>query len=66
MTTWADTLHEVLYGTTSFYVVVAFTELGADLIRMRTREGMAIAKAKGKLKVSSGLPTICIIWRRIS
>ena len=25
-------------------------ELEADLIRMRTREGMAIAKAKGKLR----------------
>ena len=27
-----------------------FAEFDADLIRMRTREGMAVARAKGKLR----------------
>ena len=34
----------------SFNIVATFAEFEADLIRMRTREGMAIAKAKGKLR----------------
>ena len=50
MTARADTLHEMKYGTTSFNIVATFAEFEADLIRMRTREGMAIAKAKGKLR----------------
>ena len=34
----------------SFNIVATFAEFEADLIRMRTREGMAIANAKGKLR----------------
>jgi DNA invertase Pin-like site-specific DNA recombinase len=30
--------------------LATFAEFEVDLLRMRTREGMAIAKAKGKLK----------------
>jgi len=30
--------------------LATFAEFEADLIRMRTREGMAIARAKGKLR----------------
>ena len=37
-------------GRMFFNIVAAFAEFEADLIRMRTREGMAIAKAKGKLR----------------
>ena len=33
-----------------FNIIATFAEFEADLIRMRTREGMAIAKAKGKLR----------------
>ena len=33
-----------------FNIVATFAEIEADLIRMRTREVMAIAKAKGKLR----------------
>ncbi|MFV0300555.1 MAG: recombinase family protein [Paracoccus sp. (in: a-proteobacteria)] len=33
-----------------FNILATFAEFEADLIRMRTREGMAIARAKGKLK----------------
>jgi DNA invertase Pin-like site-specific DNA recombinase len=33
-----------------FNVLGMVAEFEADLIRMRTREGMAIAKAKGKLR----------------
>ena len=33
-----------------FNIVATFAEFEADLFRMRTREGMAIAKAKGKLR----------------
>ena len=32
-----------------FLVLPTFAEFEADLIRMRTREGMAVARAKGKL-----------------
>lgn len=37
-------------GKMFFNIVAAFAEFEADLIRMRTREGMAMARAKGKLR----------------
>ena len=37
-------------GTMFFNILATFAEFEADLIRMRTREGMAIARAKGKLR----------------
>ena len=37
-------------GRMFFNIVATFAEFEADLIRMRTRERMAIAKAKGKLR----------------
>jgi DNA invertase Pin-like site-specific DNA recombinase len=37
-------------GKMFFHILATFAEFEADLIRMRTREGMAIARAKGKLK----------------
>lgn len=37
-------------GKLFFNVLATFAEFEADLIRMRTREGMAIARAKGKLR----------------
>ena len=37
-------------GKMFFNIIATFAEFEADLIRMRTREGMAIAKAKGKLR----------------
>ena len=36
-------------GTLVFHILATFTEFEADLIRMRTREGMAIARAEGIL-----------------
>lgn len=33
-----------------FFNILTFAEFEVDLLRMRTREGMAIARAKGKLK----------------
>jgi len=33
-----------------FFILATFAEFEADLIRLRTREGMAIARAKGKLR----------------
>lgn len=33
-----------------FNILATFAEFEADLIRMRTKEGMAVARAKGKLK----------------
>jgi DNA invertase Pin-like site-specific DNA recombinase len=33
-----------------FNILATFDEFEVDLLRMRTREGMAIARAKGKLK----------------
>lgn len=33
-----------------FNILATFAEFEADLIRMRTRGGMAIARAKGKLR----------------
>ncbi|WP_407052096.1 recombinase family protein [Methyloraptor flagellatus] len=37
-------------GKMFFNILATFAEFEADIIRLRTREGMAIAKAKGKLK----------------
>lgn len=37
-------------GKMLFNVVATFAEFEGDLIRLRTREGMAIARAKGKLR----------------
>lgn len=37
-------------GKMFFNILATFAEFEADLIRMRTREGMAQAKAKGKLR----------------
>ncbi len=36
-------------GKLFFNILATFAEFEADLIRMRTREGMAVARAKGKL-----------------
>ena len=37
-------------GKSVFNILVTFAEFEVDLIRMRTREGMAVARAQGKLK----------------
>ena len=37
-------------GKMFFNILATFAEFEADLIRMRTREGMAVARAKGRLK----------------
>ena len=37
-------------GKMFFNILATFAEFEADLIRVRTREGMAIARAKGKLR----------------
>ena len=37
-------------GKLFFNILATFAEFEADLIKMRTREGMAIARAKGKLR----------------
>ncbi len=37
-------------GRMFFNILATFAEFEADLIRMRTREGMAVARAKGKLR----------------
>ena len=37
-------------GRMSFNILATFAEFEADLIRMRTKEGMAVARARGKLK----------------
>ena len=37
-------------GRMFFNILATFAEFESDLIRMRTREGMAIARAKGKLR----------------
>ncbi len=36
-------------GKLFFNILATFAEFEADLIRMRTREGMAVARSKGKL-----------------
>jgi DNA invertase Pin-like site-specific DNA recombinase len=37
-------------GKMFFNILATFAEFEVDLLRMRTREGMAVAKAKGKLR----------------
>jgi len=37
-------------GKLFFNILATFAEFESDLIKMRTREGMAIARAKGKLR----------------
>lgn len=37
-------------GKMFFNILATFAEFEADLVRMRTKEGMAIARAKGRLK----------------
>jgi DNA invertase Pin-like site-specific DNA recombinase len=37
-------------GKIFFNILATFAEFESDLIRLRTREGMAIARAKGKLR----------------
>lgn len=37
-------------GKMFFNILATFAEFESDLIRMRTREGLAIARAKGKLR----------------
>ena len=37
-------------GKMFFSILATFAEFESDLIRMRTREGMAVARAKGKLR----------------
>lgn len=37
-------------GKMFFKILAAFAEFEVDLLRMRTREGMAVARAKGKLR----------------
>ena len=37
-------------GKMFFNLLATFAEFEADLIRMRTREGMAVARSKGKLR----------------
>lgn len=44
-------------GKMFFNILATFAEFEADLIRMRTREGMAIARAKGKLRGNRSCPT---------
>ncbi len=37
-------------GKLFFNILATFAEFEADLIKLRTREGMAVARAKGKLR----------------
>jgi DNA invertase Pin-like site-specific DNA recombinase len=50
-------------GKMFFNVLATFAEFEGDLIRLRTREGMAIARAKGgplgKRKISYAKPVFC-------
>jgi DNA invertase Pin-like site-specific DNA recombinase len=36
-----------------FNILATFAEFEVDLLRLRTREGMAVPRAKGKLRASS-------------
>jgi DNA invertase Pin-like site-specific DNA recombinase len=57
-------------GKMLFDILATFAEFEVDLLRMRTREGMAIAKAKGKLKAAPrscprrATPTVCRVLER--
>ncbi|MGJ3559035.1 recombinase family protein [Streptomyces sp. INA 01156] len=44
-------------GKMFFNILAPFAEFEVDLLRMRTREGMAVARAKGKLKGKQPKPT---------
>ena len=44
-------------GKMFFNIFATFAEFEADLIRLRTREGMAIARAKGKLRGKQPIPS---------
>ena len=44
-----------------FNILATFAEFEAGLLRMRTREGMAVARAKGKLRCPPGSSAS---WRR--
>lgn len=48
----AGTIHDPQdpMGKLFFNILATFAEFEVDLLRMRTREGMAIARAKGRLK----------------
>lgn len=46
---WARWVYDPM-GKVSFNILATFAEFEVDLLRMRTREGMAIARSKGKLK----------------
>ena len=37
-------------GKMFFNILATFAEFEVDLLRMRTREGMAVARARGKLR----------------
>ncbi len=50
-------------GRLLFNVLGMVAELESDLIRMRTREGMAVAKAKGRLKGKQ--PKLSAIQRKL-
>ena len=53
---WRDHTRTSVYdpadpmGKMFFNILATFAEFEADLIRLRTREGMAMARAKGKLR----------------
>ena len=40
-------------GKMFFNILATFAEFEADLLRMRTREGMAVARARGKLRANN-------------
>ncbi len=44
------------WGKMFFNILATFAEFDSDLIRLRTREGMAIARSRGKLR---GKPPKC-------
>ncbi len=44
-------------GKMFFNILAAFAEFEADFIRLRTREGMAIARARGKLRGKQPKPS---------
>jgi DNA invertase Pin-like site-specific DNA recombinase len=44
-------------GKMFFNILATFAEFEVDLLRMRTREGMAITRAKGKLKGRAPKPS---------